>query len=142
MVARRGPGMSVETLAALGTERLAKILHEIARADPPLRERLERTISESPPVGPGVTAAMLASIERRLSTLEENDIDHGWRAAGAFGADIDAIRQDIVENVLPGDPEAAAGMLERLVDLEHFLFESADDSDGEIGEALMAVVNL
>jgi hypothetical protein len=141
MAARRGPQMSVETLTALGAERLAQILHEIARDDFPLRERLERTISESPPVPPRVTKAMSTSIERRLATLEENNIYRDWQGAGAIGADIDAMRQDIVESMLPGDPEASAGMLERLVDLEHFLFESADDSDGEISGALRAVVD-
>ncbi len=34
--------------------------------------------------------------------------------------------------VLPEEPESAVGLLEHLVDLEHLLFETADDSDGEI----------
>ena len=84
---------------------------------------------------------MLGSIERRLAMLAEMDGYHDWRAAASVGADIDTIRQDIMESVLPEDPESAAGRLEQLVDLEHFLFETADDSDGEISGALRAVVD-
>lgn len=140
IVVQRSLQLSVEELASLGAERLAEILHEISRDDLSLRERLQHTLSESPPVRPRDTSTMSASIERRLTALEDSDVGYGWQGAATLAADVDAMRRDIVERLLPADPEASAGMLERLTDLEHVLFESADDSDGEIGDALRAVV--
>ncbi len=39
--------------------------------------------------------------------LEEMDGYRDWRAAASLGADIDTIRQDIMESVLPEEPEGA-----------------------------------
>ncbi len=141
MTAKTSPQMSIETLVSLGTKRLAEILHEHAHDDPRLLEKLESILAEAPSVRVKPSGTMLGSIERRLAMLVEMDGYRDWRAAASVGADIDTIRQDIMESVLAEDPESAAGLLEQLVDLEHFLFETADDSDGEISGALRAVVD-
>lgn len=140
MTARSALPISVKALAALGAERLAEILHGIAGDDPQLRRRLEEAIRQSPPTRAKPAGAMLGSIERRIAALEEMDGYRDWRGAASLGADIDTLRQDIVESVLPVDAEAAASRLEQLVDLGDFLFETSDDSDGEISGALRTVV--
>ncbi len=132
--------MTREALVGLGAERLAEILYACAREDPQLAERLERALAQAPPVRPRPAQAMQGSIERRLAALGETDVYYDWRAAGALGADINAICRDVMEAVLPDDPKAAAELLEQLLDLDESLFESADDSDGEIGDALRATV--
>ena len=134
MAAKTSAQISIETLASLGAIRLAEILHEHTHDDPRLLEKLESALAEAAPVRAKRSRTMLGSIERRLAMLAEMDGYHDWRAAASVGADIDTLRQDIVESVLPEDPESAAGRLEQLVDLEHFLFETADDSDGEISD--------
>ncbi len=141
MAAKTSAQISIETLTSLGAIRLAEILHEHTHDDPRLLEKLESALAEAAPVRAKRSRTMLGSIERRLAMLAEMDGYHDWRAAASVGADIDTIRQDIMESVLPEDPESAAGRLEQLVDLEHFLFETADDSDGEISGALRAVVD-
>ena len=141
MAAPSKPKMTREALVGLGAERLADILLDSTGENSRLAERLECTLAEAPPVRPGSLKAMLSSIDRRLGALVgETDAYYDWRAAGALGTDIDAIRQDVMEAVLPVDPKAAAGLLEQLLDLEESLFESTDDSDGEIGDALRAAV--
>lgn len=141
MAAKTSAQMSIETLASFGAKRLAEILHAHAHDDPHLLEKLERIAAEAPVVRVKPSRSLLGSIERRLAMLEGMDGYRDWCGAASLGADIDTIRQDIVESVLPEDPERAAGLLEQLVDLEHVLFETADDSDGEIGGALRAVVD-
>ena len=139
MAAGAGPRVSVEALTALGAARLADILHERARDDPPLRHRLETALAHSPPAPAKCSGIGLGSIGRRLAALRAMDGYHDWRGAASLGADIDTMRQDVMESVLPSDARAATGLLEELVDLQEHLFEMADDSDGEIGSALMAV---
>jgi hypothetical protein len=140
MTARTNPEVTPKALVALGAERLAEILNEIARDDPSQRRRLEDAIRQFRPVKAAHARAMLGSIERRIAALEEMDGYRDWRGAASVGADMDTLRQDIVESVLPVDPEAAANRLEQLVDLGDLLFETADDSDGEISGALRVVV--
>jgi hypothetical protein len=141
MATKTSPQMSIETLVSLGAKRLAEILYEHTNDDPRLLEKLESVLAEATPVRAKRSKAMLDSVERRLSMLEEMDGYHDWRAAASPGADIDTIRQDIMESVLPENPENAAGRLEQLIDLEHFLFEATDDSDGEISGALRGAVD-
>jgi hypothetical protein len=141
MATKTSPQMSIETLVSLGAKRLAELLYEHTHDDPHLLEKLESALAEAAPVRAKRSKAMLDSVERRLAMLAEMDGYHDWRGAASVGADIDTIRQDIMESLLPEDPEIAAGRLEQLVDLEHFLFEATDDSSGEISGALRGVVD-
>lgn len=140
MGSRDDVSFGVDTLAAIGAVRLAEILYSAACEDDDLRRRLEAELRRLRPRQDKAVAAMAGSIERRIAALESMDGYHDWRGAASIGNDIDSLRRDIVEAILPIDAKIAANRLEQLVDLGHLLFETCDDSDGEVGDALMAVV--
>ncbi|MCG8509048.1 MAG: hypothetical protein MI741_07445 [Rhodospirillales bacterium] len=141
MARRAKPSLNVDTLAALGAERLARLLLDLARDDPDLRQKLETMPVKADGPVPERSNRMVASLERRISALESIDGYNDWRSAAALGADIGAIRHDIVEGLVPADPRGAASLLARLVELQDTLFDMIDDSDGELGDALVEVVD-
>ena len=124
----------------LGAERLARLLLGQARDAPSLRHKLEALLSDIDGSPPELSKPMIRSLERRIGTLEYIDGYNDWRSAGAIGADIGAIRRDIIEGLVPGDPRTAANLLARLVELQDTLFDLIDDSNGELGDALFEVV--
>ena len=131
--------MSVEALVALGAKRLVEVLHETVGDDPHQRQRLEDVLRQGSSANARPVGVLLGSIERRLAVLEEADGYHDWCGAASVGADIDSLRQEIVEGILPLDAQVAANRLEQLVNLANFLFETSDDSGGEISGALFGL---
>jgi len=141
MARRAKPSLDADTLAALGTKRLARLLHDQARDDPSLRRKLEALLSDTEGSPPAPPNALIRSLERRIGALEDIGGYHDWRSAAALGGDIDAIRRDIVESLGPDDARSAANLLARLIELQDTLFDMIDDSDGELGDALFEVVD-
>ncbi len=144
MARRTKPSLDEDTLVALGARRLARLVIEQAHGNPSLRDKLDALLpgtndAPDPPEDP--SSRLTRSLERRIGTLENIDGYEDWRSAAALGADISAIRQDIIDDLLPNAPRMAAELLARLVDLQHTLFDMADDSDGELGNALFEVVD-
>ena len=141
MARRTKPFLDEDTLASLGARRLARLVIDQAGKNPSLRHKLEALLPGVDNAPPESSNPMIRSLERRIGVLENIDGYDDWRSAAALGADIGAIRHDIIDDLLPDNPRMAAKLLARLVDLQHTLFDMADDSDGELGNALFAVVD-
>ncbi len=133
-MARKGV-LNAENLAALGPDRLASLLMELAGGDTTVRKRLVLAVAETS--GPG---GVIKAVDRRLSALATARGHIEWEKARAFAAELDGLRRSIAESLTPRDPAAAADRLERLLGLGPRLIERVDDSDGRIGAVLERAV--
>lgn len=141
MARRKTPPLTEDRVAALGANRLARLILDHAGDDTRLRDTLKNLLTDTGGAPTKPSKGIASSVERRIQLLEDIDPNHDWRSAGALGADIGAIHRDIVEDLAPNHPRAAAILLARLIELQDTLFDMIDDSDGELGDSLFAVVD-
>jgi hypothetical protein len=119
---------------ALGAEKLAELLLDAAARDEAVLARLQRQLAT------GSTGGRFAkTVHRQIRALTRHDFV-AWDEAPSLAADIDTLRDDIVQELLPESPKEAAELLGEVVAAEGRIFEAVDDSDGEVGGALSRVV--
>ncbi len=126
-MARKGV-LNAENLAALGPDRLASLLMELAGGDASVRKRLVLAVAETSGAG-----GVIKAVDRRLSALETSRAHIEWEKARAYAAELDGLRRSIAESLTPLDPAAAAMRLERFLGLGPRVLERVDDSDGRVG---------
>lgn len=134
MPKKRMKAPSRHELEALGAEKLSELLLDAARRDDAVLARLQRELAAD---GPGAESAKL--IRRQLRDLTRHDFV-SWDEARDLAGDIDALREDVVRQLLPRSPKAAAQLLGEVVAAEGRILEALDDSDGEVGGALSRVI--
>lgn len=103
--------VTAENLAALGAERLAEILVEVAGTRPDLKRRLRMELAAEH--GP---SSLAAEIDKRLASFETSRGKITWRQRPAFIRDLDALRGLIADRLAPMDADAAIERLWRLTD--------------------------
>lgn len=103
--------VTAENLAALGAERLAEILVEVAETRADLKRRLRMELAAEQGVGP-----LAGEIDKRLRAFETSRGQIGWRQRPAFLRDLDALRQLIAGRLAPLDATAAVERLWRFLD--------------------------
>lgn len=134
MPKKRTKAPSRRDLEALGAEKLSELLLDAAGRDDAVLARLQRELA---PDGPGAEFTKL--IRRQLRDLTHHDFV-SWDEARDLAGDIDALREDIVRQLLPKSPKAAAQLLGEVMASEGRILEAVDDSDGEVGGALSRVI--
>jgi hypothetical protein len=138
------PEITAEALEALGAERLAAILLTHAEWDDALSQTLRlaiaassaSTIASAAGSGNGLARALSAEIAR----IAKDDRFYGYRDGRILAAELDRVRQSIMEDLLPVQPRAAAELLARFILLDGNVFERSDDSDGIIGDVIREAV--
>ena len=119
--------LNASNLAALGAERLAELLIELSQGDAGARRRLRMALAAAH--GP---ADLAQAVRKRLATIARAQTFVDRSAARSLAAELDSLRQAIVETVARVDPAAALDLLWRLIDLAEPSLARCDDSDGAV----------
>ncbi len=126
-MARRAT-LTEETLAALGADKLAKLILEEVRHNAPFKRIITAALAGAK--GPDAVAAI---IDRRLASLERARGSVDWDKRRAFAADLKATVATIVDELGGADPRAGAERILRFLASAEGVFERVDDSSGSIG---------
>ena len=118
--------LNAKTLEALGVQRLAELLMEVAESDAAIKRRLRLEIA-----APNALAAelrkRLAQVARATTFLERNKLR-------PLAADLSALRDTIARQVAEHDAGTALELMWQFMDLAGRVHDRCDDSDGVLGE--------
>jgi hypothetical protein len=127
--------LNAPNLEALGAERLAAVLMDVADGDPSLKRRLRMELASE------VGADHLANeIAKRLTAIEERRSRVHWRSYKAFARDLELQRSMIVGPLAEKDPGLALQFLWRFLAMAEGLANLVDDGRGQVEEAFRAGV--
>ena len=109
---------------------LADVLSELAADHEEVRKRLERMqLTDSP-------AKLSAFFGKQLAAWKRSRRFHDYEDATGFAAKLEQWLNQVARELTPRDPAAAAALFEAFIEMDGHWFENADDSDGDIGDAV------
>lgn len=123
--------LNAKNLAALGAERLAELLLELAKGDAASKRQLRLELA-SRSGGEDVAA----EIRKRLATITKSKSFVDWQKVRALAKDLEAQRSAIMKHVAPTRPADALDLLWRLLEAAPSIYERCDDSNGSIGDIM------
>lgn len=123
--------LNVKNLAALGVERLAALLFELADGDAVMKRRLRLELASR--VGGGDVAV---EIRKRLASIARSRSFVDWGKVKLLARDLDMQRAAIVSYVATTQPADAFDLLWRLLEMAPSVYERCDDSNGTIGNIM------
>lgn len=130
--------LNVKNLVALGAERLAELLLELATGDAAAKRRLRLELASRS--GSGNVAT---EIRKRLIAIAKSRSFVDWRKIRSVTQDLDMQRTAIMAHVAPSTPGDAFDLLWQLLELAPSIYERCDDSNGTIGSIFaMALTDL
>jgi hypothetical protein len=121
--------VTLDNLTALGPERLAAILVDLAETDAEVKRRLRLELAAQ--VG-GDTIA--AEIGKRITSLRNARSFVDWQKRRDFVKDLDLQRAMIVDRVAQTRADLALNLMWRFMDLAEPVINRVDDSNGSVGE--------
>ena len=119
--------VTLDNLAALGAERLAAILFELAYSDSEIRRRLRLELAAQ--TG---TDTVATEIGKRLAALRSARSFVDWQQRRDL--DLDLQRTMIVDRVAPARADLALDLMWRFMDLANPVLNRVDDSNGSVGD--------
>ena len=121
--------VTLDNLMALGPERLAAILVELAdgNAEVKRRLRLELAAQEG-------GDSIAAEIGKRITALRSARSFVDWQKRREFVRDLDQQRAMIADRVAPIRPDLALDLMWRFLDLAEPVLNRVDDSTGSVGD--------
>lgn len=125
--------VALDSLAALGAERLAAILVELADSDAEIKRRLRLELAAQ--TG-GDTVA--AEIGKRLAALRSARSFVDWQQRRDFVKGLDLQRTMIVDRVAQTHADLALDLMWRFMDLANPVLNRVDDSNGSVGDVFRA----
>lgn len=128
--------LNAKNLAALGAERLAQLLLELAQGDAAAKRRLRLELA-SRSGGDDVST----EIRKRLASIAKSRSFVDWRKIKPLARDLDMQRGAIMTYVAPTQPAAAFELLWRLLAMAPSIYERCDDSSGTIGAVMNLALN-
>jgi tetratricopeptide (TPR) repeat protein len=128
--------LNTKNLAALGADRLAELLLELASGDAAAKRRLRIELASR-----DGGASVVPEIRKRLTTIGKSRSFVDWQKIRALSADLDMQRDAIAKYVAPTQPGEAMDLLWRLLDLAPSLYERCDDSNGTISGVMAEALN-
>ncbi|MCW6507868.1 DUF6880 family protein [Lichenifustis flavocetrariae] len=123
----RAPSLSIESLTALGAEKLARLVLDGADRDAAFKRIVAAALAGAK--GPKAVAAL---VDKRLAGLERARGFVEWDKVKAFAADLDATVTTIIGELGAADPVLATVSLLRFLATADGVFERADDSQGRV----------
>lgn len=117
--------LSEANLAALGADRLAALLMEVAGADLKRRLRMELAAEVGAP-------DLALELDKRLTTLATSKARVSWRKRPELIADLETLRRIIVQRLAPMDARLALDRLAAWFDLYPALAIRVKDPKGEL----------
>ena len=119
----------MHNVAALGPERLASILVDLAEADAEVKRRLRLELAAQ--VGGDSIAA---EIGKRITALRKARSFIDWQKRRDFVKDLDLQRAMIVDRVAQTRADLALDLMWRFMDLAEPVINRVDDSNGSVGD--------
>lgn len=120
--------LNVKNLSALGAERLAELIMELAQGDAAMKRRLRLELA-----GQSGGADAAAEIRKRIATIAKSKSFIDWHKVKAVAKDLDAQRKAIISHVAPSQPAEAYELLWRFLGLASSIYARCDDSSGTVG---------
>lgn len=119
--------LNSENLAALGPERLADLLMEVATGDAATKRRLrlELAAAESP-------RKLANDIRKRLAALSVAKTNIGWRSVKPLIAELTALERLIATPLGEAEPAEGLDLMWVFLDLADSLLERASDTSGNL----------
>ena len=121
--------VTLHNVAALGPERLASILVDLAEADAEVKRRLRLELAAQ--VGGDSIAA---EIGKRITALSKARSFIDWQKRRDFVKDLDLQRAMIVDRVAQTRADLALDLMWRFMDLAEPVINRVDDSNGSVGD--------
>ena len=121
--------VGLDNLAALGAERLAAILVELADSDAKVKRRLRLELAAQQGGD-----SIAAEIGKRLTALRSARSFVDWQKRRDFVRDLDLQRAMIIDRVAPTRPDLALDLMWRFLDLAKPVLNRVDDSSGSVGD--------
>ena len=128
--------VNAENLAALGAQRLAAILMDLAEHDAETKRRLRLELA-----GQAGGEIIAAEISKRLTSLKSARSFVDWHKRRDFVKDLDLQRTMIVDRLAPTRPDLALDLMWRFLDLAEPVLNRVDDSNGTVGDVFRAACN-
>jgi len=127
--------LNATNLQALGKERLADLLLDLAAADPAVKRRLrlELAAASSPQDIGREVRKRLATIRRAKSFLD-------YRGVRDLAGELKGQKALIVETIAPSAPAEALDLMWQLMDLAAHVLQRCDDSNGVLGDVFRSTV--
>jgi hypothetical protein len=125
--------VTLDNLIALGPERLAAILVELADGDAEVKRRLRLELAAQ---SGGDTIA--AEIGKRITALRSARSFIDWQKRRDFVKDLDLQRAMIVDRVAQTRADLALDLMWRFMDLAEPVLNRVDDSNGSVGDVFRA----
>ena len=125
--------VTLDNLIALGPERLAAILVELADGDAEVKRRLRLELAAQ--AGDDTVAA---EIGKRLAALRSARSFVDWQRRREFVKDLDLQRAMIVDRVAQTRADLAFDLMWRFMDLAEPVLNRVDDSNGSVGDVFRA----
>ena len=128
--------VTVENLAALGSDRLVGILMALAKDDADIRRRLRLELA-----GQAGSEDIAAEIAKRLISIRNARSLVDWRKSRDLVKDLDLQRAMIVDRVASSRPELALDLMWQFMRLADSVFTRVDDSNGTVGTVFRSACN-
>ena len=122
-----------ENLAALGAERLAGLLVELAGGHADIKRRLRLELA-----GEAGGDIIAAEIGKRLATLRSARSFIDWQKRRDFVRDLDLQRAMIADRLAQTRPDLALDLMWRFMALAEPVLNRVDDSSGSVGDVFRA----
>lgn len=123
--------LNVKNLAALGPERLAELLMEMATGDAAAKRRLRLELASR-----SGGSDVAAEIRKRLATIAKSKSFVDWHKIKPLVQDLEMQRTAIMTHVAPIRPADAFDLLWRLLEIAPSIYERCDDSNGTVGNVM------
>ncbi len=121
--------LSAENLQALGAQRLAELLMDLAEGDAAMKRRLKLELATR-----DAPETVVAVVRKRLTQIARARSFADWRKVRDLAADLEAQRDAIINQVAKSDATEALELMWRFIDLAESVHERCDDSNGLIGD--------
>ena len=121
--------LNEKNLRALGTDRLASLVMELATGNAALKRQARTALLEIAGVD-----ALAAEVRKRLATIKRSTSYVDWQKRRALVKDLDQQRGLITEKIAPSDPATALELMWQFMGLAESVHNRADDSNGDVGD--------
>lgn len=109
---------------------LADVLIELANDYPDVHKRLERLqLADSP-------SKLAAAFRKTLGGWRRSRKYYDYKSVRAFAAELELWLDQVARELAPKDPAAALDLFDAFIETDETFFENADDSGGDIGDAV------
>jgi len=122
--------LNAKNLAALGTERLAKLLLDVTAGDPAAKRRLRLELASRS------GGDVASGIRKRLVSIGKSRSFVDWRKVKELVRDLEGQREAIAAHVATTRPGEAFDLLWRMLEMAPSIYERCDDGNGAIGSVI------